>query len=236
MPIRLYDEDFERYSNQGQLNRQVLVAQYRVPRSTVLRLSPGLPIAVRIAWRTLIDLPAEAGRTSYTASLGEPFPDPPWLPPDAKVYAAYRVGQAVVAEQVISYDAQAGTVQAAVTDQAGQLQIDVLMPRGALTLAATAATGQAAVREQAVLTIDLMLAHRADQNRRPFSVAAERYLLPDWGLRWYLRAGYLVGMDSPITVLAIDVDQATMDQLQAVLAEHGLTVQQFEQAALQAWG
>ena len=233
---RLHDEDFVRFSNSGQLGRQVMVAQYRVPRSTVLRLRPELPIAARVAWRTTISLQAEGDRTTHVADLGQPFPDPAWLPTDQKVACRFRVGGVVVAQGFQTYDATAGTVTANVTDQAGDLEIDVLMPKGALALAAFAPTGHAAMREQVLLTIDLGTAHYVDQHRKPFRVSHERYLLPDWGLKWYLRSYYEVGMDSPITTIYIDVDESTVDNLRAVLAERGLSYEAYERAVLAAWG
>ena len=196
------------YENRPNLRSEI--AQLVVDRGRVWELHPDLPWGIRLATRVTVSVNAEEGRTQLPVNLGFPFPDPEWLSQSDKVRAAFYVGGAVAAEGVVSYDARAGTVTALVTDAAGELQVDVLMPGGVLEVAKSAPLGHSGTRERVVGRWDVRRLHLVDQQRSPVRVDGRHVLIQDWQLRWYLDAPYVVAWDSPLTQVLVQAHDESL--------------------------
>mgnify|MGYP007126179637 CR=1 FL=1 len=178
----LSKDDLQQLSN-ANIPGWATIGIWTVPRAIVAALADDLPWYMKLAIRKTFNLSAQSGRTTYQANLGTAFPDPPWLPTSAKVYAEYRENGTVTAQGVVSYDALAGTVTANVTANAGTLVVDVLMPAGAVRWVKTRPVGYGGRRERAIWNRPVRILADVDQTRSPQRWHGSHVLVQDWALR-----------------------------------------------------
>ena len=208
------------------------VGTYQVPRAVVNALRADLPFYIKLATRQTFQLSASAGRTSYTVTLGFAFPDPPWLPSGAKVYAEFVESGVVTASGVTAYNAATGSVTANVTANAGELRIDVLMPAGNLRILKFRPVGFGGRRERMIWSRPVRVLADVDQNRSPQSWQGDHVLAQEWGLRMELLSSYEISWASPLTEISIPFEELALTDW---LRQTGIRPDQLEQALAVGW-
>ena len=223
--------DFQQLSN-ANIAGWATIGTFTVPRAIVAALSDDLPWFMKLAVRTTFNLEAAAGRTTYQANLGFPFPDPAWLPTAGKVYAEFQEGDTVTASGVVSYNAAQGTVTANVTANAGTLVVDVLIPAGAVRFVKVRPTGFGSRRERTIWSRPVRVLADVDQTRSPQRWHGNHVLVQDWALRLELLSPYAIAWASPLTEISIPYRQMSLPEY---LEKYGIAPSQLEAVLAAGW-